>query len=139
MILDVKFAETKQQFNADFSNTVIASGYSAQQKTVTPTKSVQNVTADDGYDGLSAVIVGAIPDAYQDVTGVTASAGDVLANKLYVDSTGALKAGTMPNNGAVAVTIDGLHVTSYTIPAGYHTGTGKVSLTDDVESALAAI
>ena len=110
-----------------------------QEKSVTPTKSEQSVTPDEGYDGLSQVTVGAIPANFADVTNVTAAQSDVLANKIFVDSTGAEKAGTMVNNGAVAATIDGLTVTSYTVPAGYHNGSGTVSLTDDIETALAAI
>lgn len=110
-----------------------------QEKSVTPTKSEQSVTPDEGYDGLSKVTVGAIPANFADVTNVTAAQPDVLANKIFVDSTGAEKAGTMVNNGAVAATIDGLTVTSYTVPAGYHSGTGTVSLTDDIETALATI
>lgn len=110
-----------------------------QEKSVTPTKSEQSVTPDEGYDGLSQVTVGAIPANFADVTNVTVSPADVLANKVFVDSTGAEKAGTMVNNGAVAATIDGLTVTSYTVPAGYHNGSGTVKLTDDIETALAAI
>ena len=110
-----------------------------QEKSVTPTKSEQSVTPDEGYDGLSQVTVGAIPANFADVTNVTVSPTDVLANKVFVDSTGAEKAGTMVNNGAVTATIDGLTVTSYTVPAGYHNGSGTVSLTDDIETALAAI
>lgn len=110
-----------------------------QEKSVTPTKSVQEITNDEGYDGLSKVTVGAIPAAYQDVTGVTAEAGDVLANKVFVDSTGATVPGTMQNNGTVEAKINGLTVTSYTVPGGYHSGDGTVSLTNDIETALAAL
>ena len=110
-----------------------------QTKTVTPTKSHQTISPGAGYDGRSTVTVSAIPSNYGDVSGVTAAAGDVLANKIFVDATGAEKAGTMANNGAVAATIDGLNSMSYTVPAGYHSGTGKVTLTNDIETALAAI
>ena len=113
--------------------------YTLQSKTVTPTKSLQTVTADDGYFGLSDVQVSAIPDAYQDVSSVTATAGDVLATKVFVTSDGTVTAGTMVNNGAITETIDGLTTTSFTIPAGYHDGTGTVSLTNDIETMLASI
>ena len=114
-------------------------GVDLQEKTVTPTKSPQNVTPDAGYDGLSKVIVNAIPDNYADVSGVTAVAADVLANKIFVGTDGTKTAGTMVNNGAANGTIDGMAEASYTIPAGYHNGSGSVTLTNSVETALAAI
>ena len=112
--------------------------YNLQSKKITPTKSQQPITPDNGYYGLSDVTVEAIPEAYQDVTNVTAAAGDVLANKIIVAKDGKEVAGTMPNNGTLAKTIDPLTEGSVNIPAGYTAG-GKVTLTDDLETALAAI
>lgn len=114
-------------------------GAKLQEKTVTPTESKQEVSADVGYDGLSKVTVNAIPENYADVSGVTATAADVLASKVIVGPDGEEAVGTMANNGAVSATIDGLSTTEYTVPAGYHSGGGKVSLTDDIEQALAAL
>ena len=109
-----------------------------ETKTVTPTKSAQDITPTAGKV-LSKVTVEAIPDKYQDVSGVTATAANVLDGAYFVDKTGALVEGTMPDKGAVTATIDGLTTTSYTIPAGKHNGSGKVTLTSDIENALAAI
>lgn len=113
--------------------------YNLQSKTVTPTKKQQNITPDSGYFGLSDVTVAAIPEAYQDTSSVTAKAGDVLTGKIIVTADGTVTAGTMVNNGAVKASFDGLTNKSYTIPAGYHSGSGTVSLTSDIEDALAAI
>jgi hypothetical protein len=109
-----------------------------ETKTVTPTKSAQDITPTAGKV-LSKVTVGAIPDKYQDVSGVTTQSPNVLDGDFFVDKTGELTEGTMPNKGAVSATIDGLTTTSYTVPKGYHNGSGKVSLTSDIENALAAI
>ena len=78
--------------------------------------------------------VAPIPAAYQDVTSVTATAADVLANKVIVTSTGAVTAGTMANNGAITRTLD-TTTTSTTIPAGYHNGSGTVSIITETKSA----
>lgn len=102
--------------------------YNLQSKSVTPTKKQQNVTPDNGYYGISDVTVAAIPDAYQDVTSVTATAGDVLTGKVYVLANGTVTTGTMTNNGAVTQTLSATSV-SYTIPKGYHSGSGTVKIT----------
>lgn len=58
-----------------------------------------------------------------DVT--TAQAGDILAGKVIVGPDGEPLTGTMPNRGAVSqvLPING----NYTIPAGYHNGSGRVT------------
>ena len=120
--------------------TGIAGGgsYTLQSKTATPTKSEQAITPDDGFYGLSDVTVAAIPDAYQDVSAVTAVAADVLSPKVIVNKLGQVIAGTMPDNGSASKTIDAMTASSVSIPAGYTSG-GTVSITDSVEAALAAI
>ena len=107
--------------------------YSLQSKTVTPTKKQQNITPDAGYYGLSDVTVGAIPEAYQDVTSVTAVAADVLTGKTIVGKDGTVTAGTMPNNGAVEKTLDTTTL-SYTVPKGYHSGAGVVKIVPETKS-----
>lgn len=110
----------------------------SETKPATPAKTAQDITPTAGKV-LTKVTVGAIPDKYQDVSGVTATAAQVLDGSVFVDAEGTATEGTMVNNGAKALTMDGLTVDSVTIPEGYHNGTGTVSLTDDIETALAAI
>ena len=111
--------------------------YTLQSKgPITPTKSLQSIAPDSGYYGLSAVSIAAIPEAYQDVSSVTAAAGDVLATKTIVVADGTVTAGTMPNNGAVSKTLDATTSNqSYTVPAGYHNGSGTVSIVLEQKSA----
>lgn len=112
--------------------------YNLQSKTVTPTKSQQNITPDSGYFGLSDVTVNAIPTNYQDVGATTATAPDVLSGKVFTTKDGVVTTGTMANNGTISETIDGLTATSVTLAKGYIAG-GTVSLTNDIENALKEI
>lgn len=96
-------------------------------RTVTPTKQQQSIVPATGFYGLEGVVVAAIPAIYHDVSAVTAEAGDVLTGKIIVLADGTIKAGTMPDNGAVTKVLDATTV-EYTIPAGKHSGAGKVSI-----------
>lgn len=61
-----------------------------------------------------------------DTSDATASASEILATKTaYVNGTKVT--GIMPNNGAVAGEIDDLS-TPYTVPQGYHDGSGTVGI-----------
>lgn len=69
----------------------------SSSKTITPSKIKQRVTGDEyrpdgvnfsGYSFLTEVMVNPIPDQYQDVTPVTATAEDVRAGKVFVDAQG---------------------------------------------------
>lgn len=111
--------------------------YSLQSKgPISPTKNQQSITPDSGYYGLSDVTIGPIPDAYQNVSSVDATAPDVLANKIIVDAEGNVVAGTMPNNGAVNKTLDATtNNQNYTVPTGYHNGSGKVKIVLETKTA----
>lgn len=113
--------------------------YNLQAKSVTPTKEQQSITPDQGYYGLSGVTVGAIPENYQDVSATTAAPADVLANKVFIDADGVTQAGTMPDNGAVEKVLDATTGNQeYIVPAGKHSGTGKVSVVLETKSATPA-
>ncbi len=117
-----------------------AVGIVLETKSATPTTASQNITPTTGKV-LSRVTVAPIPAQYGDTTGDDGVAANVLAGvNVHTNVNGAAQQieGTMPNNGAIAATIDGLTTTSYSVPAGHTTG-GTVSLTNDIETALAAI
>lgn len=64
-------------------------------RTITPTKSTQTAVAANRYT-LADVKVGPIPREYQDVSGVTATADDVVSGKKIVNSSGTTITGTNP-------------------------------------------
>lgn len=63
-----------------------------------------------------------------------ALAGDILDGKEAIDGSGKKTTGTMPDNGTVTQKLT-TNVTEYTIPAGKHSGEGKVSIETEEKTA----
>lgn len=107
--------------------------YVLEEKTVTPSKAVQEVQPSDGKYGLSKVTVAPIPQAYQDVTEVTATADKVLVGSKFVAANGTVVDGAMANHNDLpaTVTVSPTAITSdggFLIEEGYHPGTTRVSI-----------
>lgn len=131
------FRKTGSGFSPIFQNGG-GGDYPLESETVTPTKETIEVTPSSGFYGLSNVTVNPIPDAYQDVSVVTATAEDVLDGKIIVENDGDVTEGTMANNGELNGAIDGLTITNYPLPSGYISG-GNVSFTNGIELILGTI
>ena len=113
----VWFGETKFDTSAD---------------TITADKLLEGFTA---HDKSGAPIIGTCTFD-SDTSEDTAAVAEILAGKT-AHARGAQLTGTMPNRGAVTGTIntkDG----SYTIPQGYHDGSGAVSIDATEQSKLVA-
>lgn len=90
--------------------------------TVTPATMLSGTTA---HDKSGATITGSC--TYDsDTSDDTAAASEILATKT-AHARGTKLTGTMPNRGAVTGTITSASG-QYTIPQGYHDGSGKVSI-----------
>lgn len=110
--------------------------YTLQAKTgIIPNTQQQHITSDEGNYGLSSVTVEPIPSNFKDISNTTATTGEVLAGKIFIDAEGDEVTGTMTNQGAISKTLDmtlgsGGEYTnnSYKVPKGYHNGNGEVKI-----------
>lgn len=71
-----------------------------------------------------------------DSSGATATQAEVLATKTFAKN-GSVLTGTMPNNGGVTGTIS-TKAGQYTIPLGYHDGSGKVGISSTEQAKIIA-
>lgn len=115
----------------------------AEEKTVAPNGTVQKCVPSAGRV-LSAVNIDPIPLTYIDVTYTNVTPDKVLAGSTVAipvkDSEGVVQSaeytdGEMINNGAVDEVLD-TTTTLYTIPQGYHNGSGTVKLELEEESIV---
>ena len=100
--------------------------------TITANKLLQDVTA---HDKSGATITGTCTFDV-DSTDATAAVAEILKGKTAY-ARGAKLTGTMPNNGAVKGTISTVDG-EYTVPLGYHDGSGKVSIDATEQAKLVA-
>lgn len=100
--------------------------------TVSADKLASGITA---HDKSGAVITGT--NTYDsDTSDDTAAVAEILSGKT-AHARGALLTGTMPNNGSVTGTIT-TKAGEYTIPQGYHDGSGKVGISSTEQAKIIA-
>lgn len=119
----------------EYINKVVYGGDTLIDLTADTITAADVINAKTFHDKSGAPVTGTCTyDA--DTSDATASASEILATKTAYVS-GAKVTGTMPNNGAVTGTIS-TKAEQYTIPAGYHDGSGKVSISSTEQAKIIA-
>lgn len=122
-------AETKNKNKVVYDGEVLID---LTADTVTPDKLAKGITA---HDKSGATITGTSTKD-SDTTDDTAAVAEILKGKT-AHARGVQLVGTMPNNGAVTGAIS-TKAGSYTIPQGYHDGSGKVAISTTEQNKIAA-
>lgn len=106
-------------------------------RTITHSYSEQ-VAIEKGELATGDIKVAALPLNYKDISETTASQATVLEGVMFWDNEHDFVEGKIPRKGAATASIDPTTQTKVTLDGGYYTSV-TVSITDDLENALAAI
>lgn len=122
-------AETKNKNKVVYDGEVLID---LTADTITADKLAKGITAHD----KSGTLVTGTSTKDSDTTDATVAVAEMLTGKTAY-ARGSKITGTMPNNGAVTGTIS-TKAGSYTVPQGYHDGSGKVAISTTEQNKIIA-
>ena len=122
-------AETKHKNKVVYDGEVLID---LTADTITADKLAKGITAHD----KSGALVTGTSTKDSDTSDATAAVAEILNGKT-VYARGAKITGTMPNNGAVSGNIS-TKAGAYTVPQGYHDGSGKVAISNAEQAKIIA-
>ncbi len=121
--------------NNQYVNKVIFGGDTIIDLTADTVDAAHLLSGSTAHDKSGATITGTC--TYDsDTSADTAAAAEILATKT-AHARGAQVTGTMPNNGSVTGTLT-TKAQEYTVPAGYHDGSGKVAISSTEQAKIIA-